>query len=172
MTISYSARIAAILAREINHKSKKHFGTLYSDALEEISMSNTSVVTSNMNTADTPASRVAIGREVPNDLQTLASLAPAKLTAEPSSDKITSGMAVASPLPTPAVAVRVDQRNLLTNEDSRKSYGDVAKQSLDAAADNGGPRMPMRGQKNSKYSNEDHPAFQSTSNADDSDAGN
>jgi hypothetical protein len=173
MPISYSAALATILAREINHHTKRKFTALLDAAQREIEMSQSSCTTTSLNVADSPSVRNPIGREVPNDLVTLAGLAPARLTAEPSSDKITSGMSVASPLPTAVTVQPVDRLTLQGSYpgDSRANPGDTAKASLDAAADNGGPRQPMRGQQNSKYSTEHHPAFQST-NADDSDAGN
>ena len=170
---SYSAQIADIIAREINHKSKKHFAALHALAIEEIKMSQTSCTTSSMNVQDSPSTRTPIGRPVTNDPLDIASMAPARLTPSPSSDSISSNFAVASVLPTAVTVKPVDRLTLQGSYpgDSRANPGDTAKASLDAAADNGGPRQPMRGQQNSKYSTEHHPAFQST-NADDSDAGN
>jgi len=118
-----------------------------------MSTKSPSCVTTSMDVADSPSVRNPVGREIPNDLQTLASLAPAKLTAEPKSDSITSGMACSSPLPASVVVVPVDRLTLQGSYpgDSRANPGDVAKQSLAQAADSGGPRASVGQARLSKY---------------------
>jgi trimethylamine:corrinoid methyltransferase-like protein len=86
---SYSAQIAAIIARELLRKSRKKFATLHANAIEELKMSTdfskTSCTTTGVNVADTESARVAIGR--PETLETVARLAPAA-----HSDSVNSGM--------------------------------------------------------------------------------
>lgn len=101
-------------------------------------MSSTSTVTSSMNVADTPASRTGIGRPIANDPAALAGAAPAKLVGRESGGNTTSSMSVGSQVPNP-VAPRVDQKDLVSGADSRKS-GDTAAASVAAISNAPGPR--------------------------------
>lgn len=75
-------------------------------------MSNSpSSTTSSMNIADRPASRIAIGREIPDNPASLAAASPAKLPGDPASDSINSGFTVSSQVPAPA-AKYVDANHL------------------------------------------------------------
>lgn len=153
---------ATIIARQIVARSKKHWRKLYADALEEINMSNsTSTVTSSMNVSDTPASRTQIGREIPDNPASLAAASPARLAGVPSADSINSGMACGSQLPAPT-AKPVDSKTIVGSYpgDHRAQSGDTAKASLDACADNGGPRNSVGQFKNSR--NDKGAGFQST----------
>lgn len=89
---------------------------------------------------------------------------------------INQGIAASQPSELRSVTVKpVDRKTIAgsTPGDFRNQPGDTAKASVARAADNGGPRQPMRGQKNSKYSNEDNPTFQNFGGVStDSDAGN
>lgn len=150
--------IADAIARKILSNTRKRFSTLHSEALFEVSnMSNekSSSVTSSMNVSDTPAARAAIGREIPDNPQSLAAAAPARLTPAVSSDSINSGMSVTSQVPAPA-ATPVDFNGLTSDAypgDHRQKLGDVVKASLDACTDNGGPRNSVGQFKNSKSDN-------------------
>jgi hypothetical protein len=119
---------------------------------------------SGMNVAtDTASPRTSIGREIPDNPGALAAAAPAKLVGSPSADSINSGFACTSQVPNP-VAPRVDQKNLVTGADSRKS-GDTVKASMDQIANPPGPREQMRGQVNSRNYNESGKAFKPTAGA-------
>ena len=162
--MNYSHKVAAILAREINKNTRKHFGTLHADAIEELSMTKSPCsCTSSMDVNRGPNHekyRTIVNTPSPASVEAQGQ----KQAGAPSTDSINSGMACKSPVPLP-IAPRVDQKNLRTGEDSRATYGAVADASLAAAASNGGPRRPMRGQKNSRYSGENHPTFQATDQA-------
>jgi hypothetical protein len=79
-------------------------------------------------------------------------------------DKITSCMSVAAPSAvSPAVARRVDQKDLITGADSRTNHGDTAKESTFKAAEGlGVPRAGMSQYKGSR--NEMQPPFIPTAN--------
>lgn len=148
---------------------------------KEAIMSNrqTSTVTSSMNVADTPATRTPIGRAIPDNPQTLASFAPAKLVDAERGDSVNTGLSLGSQM-SAAVARRVDQRDVRndfgwgpSSGDSRNQPGDTAKASLwEASGSDKGPRGQMSGQRNQRSYNEDGKSFRSTSNAVDSDQGN
>lgn len=170
---SYAYQLAAILAREINKNTRKHFGTLHADAIEEIENMNkpTSCVTSSMDIKDTPAARIQMGREIPNTLGDLAAASPARLPAVPSADSVNSGMSVASPIP--AVTIKpVDRKTIQGSYPGDSRYPNTGAGITDQFHTCPGPRDAVRGQKNSKYSNENHPSFASSGNDSDSDAGN
>jgi hypothetical protein len=138
-----------------------------------MSSNSPSPTTTSMNIADTPAARVQIGREIPNDLQSLASAAPGRLQSEPSSDSINSGMSVGSQLPT-ITTTPVDRKTIVgsTPGDHRIPAKDGVTDALLQASGSGkGPRGQMAGQRNSKFYNENGSAFTPTTNADDSNAG-
>jgi hypothetical protein len=160
---------ANIAARITRNKTRFKFVTLHRLALEETeNMSNTSSTTSSMNVADTPAARAQIGREIPDSPASLAAVAPAKLTTDPASSPYTVGSQIT------VGPIRPVDRKTITGSypgDSRSS-GDTAKASMDAIANNGGPREQMKGQQDSRNYNENGKAFKSTSNSPDSEAGN
>ena len=90
---------------------------------------------------------------------------------------VTSGMAASQNSELRPVTVNPVDFKTVTGSfagDHRTKTGDVAKDSVNRAADNGGPREAMRGQQNSKFYNENaKPSFESSpGNLADSDAGN
>ena len=97
----------------------------------------------------------------------LAELAKPRMTG----GNTTSGMTCNSQIPAP-VAKPVDSKTITGSYpgDHRAQPGDVAKESLDKAADNGGPRNSVGQFKGSKSENQ--PPFISTPTDLDSDAGN
>ncbi len=156
--------ISKHIAHAIVRNTRKRFGSLYADALENIKMSNSpSSTTTSMNVADTPAARIAIGREIPDSPASLAAASPAKLTPSPSTDSINGGMSVGSQLPAP-VAVPVDANHLEGSNkgDHRVPAKDGVTAALAQAADNGGPRQSAGQFKGSKF--ETQPPFVSTAN--------
>jgi hypothetical protein len=123
-----------------------------------------------MNVNDTPAVRVAIGREIPDNPAALAAVAPAKLAPAAGSTGINSGMNVQTQVPA-TTAKDVDSTVICGSHKSASD--DVSKNfSTDAFKNQGGPRVQQPGQRNSKFYDENGKAFKSTSNSPDSDAGN
>ncbi|MGP0017947.1 MAG: hypothetical protein ACLPHP_05215 [Candidatus Sulfotelmatobacter sp.] len=130
-----------------------------------------SSTTTGMRVGDTEATRTPIGREIPDSPATLAAASPARLPAAPSQDSINSGLTVGSQVVVGAIKP-TDFSSIAGSYagDHRSNPGDVAKSSLDKAADNGGPRKDAGQFKGSK--NESQPAFISTPTGLDSDQGN
>lgn len=164
-----SLQIAKQIAHAIvrAHKTRLKFSTLYREAIEEISdMSKTSTVTSSMNIADTPASRMPIGREIADNPASLAAASPAKLASSPSADSINSGMASSQNSEVrPVTVVPVDRKTICgsTPGDHRKPVRDGVTDALrQASGSDKGPRSQMAGQKNSRNFSEDGKGFQST----------
>jgi hypothetical protein len=118
-----------------------------------------------MNVSDTPASRTPIGRPIADTPASLAAAAPGRLTREASSDSINSGLSVGSQMPVISTKP-VDSKTLAGSYagDHRAPSSDTAKASLDASADNGGPRNAVGQFKNSR--NDSGGAFQSTNTPD------
>lgn len=135
-------------------------------------MSNSpSSTSSSMNIADTPAAHTPIGRPIPDNPQSLAAVAPGRLTPEAASSSINSGMACNQPSAlSPIIVKPVDSKSL------QGSYpGDhrapANKDDITAFAKNSpGPRESAPQYRGSKF--EQDPPFISTSNSSDSDAGN
>ena len=129
-------------------------------------MSKTSTVTSSMNIADTPASRMPIGREIADNPASLAAASPAKLASSPSADSINSGMASSQNSEVrPVTVVPVDRKTICgsTPGDHRKPVRDGVTDALrQASGSDKGPRSQMAGQKNSRNFSEDGKGFQST----------
>ena len=155
-----------IAAAIVRNQTRKHWSGLHSDAISalerEIIMSTPT--TSNNHTA-VPQAQPATGR--PADLQPLAQKqAPAQPANGPRPNNVVSQVGI-------PVARPVDRRTIegSTPGDFRKQPGDVARASVDPAADNGGPREPMR-QSGMNSSKLDAPAPVVTATALDSDAGN
>ena len=129
----------------------------------------TSVVTSSMNIADTPASRTPIGREIPDSPQSLAAASPARLPAVPASDSINSGFAVASPIP--AVTIKpVDRKTLQGSYPGDSRAPNSGAGVTDQFKNSPGPREAVRQFVGSKF--EKQSPFVSSGNNSDSDAGN
>lgn len=73
----------------------------------------------------------------------------------------------------PVTVRKVDFKDLRTGADYRTPTKDTANDSLNQAADNGGPRSAMRGQQNSRHYDESKPNFKSfPGNLTDSESGN
>jgi hypothetical protein len=167
---SYSARIADIIARELNTNTQKKFSALLANAQQELyEMSKqTSTVTSSMNVADSPRARDASVRAVPTPTQ-VESEGVKPLAGASGSHSVTSGMSCGSQLPTPA-ARPVDRRTLAgsTPGDHRIPTRDGVTSTLDGIAHSGrGPRDQQPGQQNSKNYNEGSgAAFRTTDTGD------
>jgi hypothetical protein len=169
-------RIAAHIANRILNNTRKRFSSLHEEALErELFMANerSSTTTTNMNVADTPASRAPVQtNKIPFqkflDNEEAASMQRPNMDASSN----TSGMN-ANANQIPIVVKPVDRLTIQGSYpgDSRSKPGDTAKASLDKAADNGGPRNSVGQFKSSKF--ETQPPFISTvPQTQDSDSGN
>lgn len=131
-------------------------------------MRNTSATTTGLQVNDTEGSRTPIGRPIPNSPADLAAASPAKLPADASGNCYTVGSQV-----TVGTIKPVDRRTIQgsTPGDFRSS-GDSVKATMDQIKNPPSPREQMRGQRDSRNYNENGKAFQSTSNSQDSEAGN
>lgn len=112
-----------------------------------------------------PQSRPALGREIPDNPQSLAAHAPARLAREASSDSINSGFNVQTQVPA-TVAKPVDFKSLAGSYagDHRVPAKDGATAAIEALKNAGGPRSPVGQFKNSR--NDHGGTFQSTSTPD------
>lgn len=128
-----------------------------------------STTNSGISASTDPKQLPRVGREtfVNHDNPSAPAVAGGSTLPKESSTSTTSGMTCGSQLPAP-VAVRVDQKDLISGKDSRTNKGDTAKASLFAAADNGGPRQSAGQYKGSKF--ETQPPFVGTANAEETGA--
>jgi hypothetical protein len=165
---SYNAQLADAIASAIISKSRKHWRSLQDDAVRKI-QSTMSTPTSSNGLNATPQPRPAVGREATIDRANPSSVVTGTRLTAPATDNINSGFTCGSQLPAPA-AKPVDFKTVVGSYagDHRSPSVDTAKASLDAAADNGGPRNPVGQFKNARSDNGG--SFQQT--IDPTDAGN
>lgn len=130
------------IAARIIRRTKKHFSSLHDEALREINnMANSPSSTStSMNVADTPASRTAIGREIPDSPAALAAASPARLTAEPSKDSINSGLTCGSQIP--MITVKETDSTVITGS-HKGAPSERRTVSTDEFKTQGGPRSQV-----------------------------
>jgi len=174
---SYTAKIADIIAREIIHtKSRKKWPTLNDEAQRELlNMANekSSTVTTSMNVAETPASRIPLGRDVMDRVNPSgpAIRGGSTLPRENAGSNTTGLMGVGSQVNVGPIKP-VDRKTITgsTPGDFRKS-GDYAKASVDEIANAGGPRDAAKQFQNSKF-DKGAPFISTPVNLTDSDAGN
>ncbi len=167
--------ISKHIAAAIMRNTRKRYSSLLEDALESSNHMNSTV--SNVNgTGNNETIKKFIGRDpIATDNPTLIGNKFGQTTQrEAASDNINSHMSLTSQVG-PIVIRPVDRRTIegSTPGDFRANPGDVAAASLAVAADNGGPRSPMRGNRNARsYDELNNPRFKSTNSSRDSDAGN
>jgi hypothetical protein len=159
------------LAAALLHGTRRKFSRLTADYLEEkqtMSTNKTSCTTTGLAVGDNEANRTPIGRAVPNDPQSLAAVAPARLPSEASSDSINSGFSVTSQIPAPT-AKCVDADHLEgSNKGDHRAPANTS--DLTAFAKNSpGPREAVGQFQNSR--NDKGAPFVSTGSGSDSDAG-
>jgi len=189
-----SKRIAQHIAKRILQNTRKHFGTLYADALEEeYRMENrkTSCVTSSMNVKDTPASREPI--------QTSAMPDPAARYSHEDMVRDSSPKRIAPSKNAPAVQTQdfpvgdhqipdptikaIDAKDVSADfgwpagsypGDTRATKGDISREAVDRVSGSGQcPRCPQQGSNMLGKANPDRQRFsQFPGNLADSDAGN
>ena len=152
--------------------TRKRFSSLMADYLQEQQMSNPTTNTAINVATDTASPRLKVGREVPVNHANPVFPGGSALKGEPSVNT-TSGMSVGSQVVVGAMKP-VDSKTLVGSYagDHRIPAKDGVTATLDALKNAGGPRSQMAGQQNSRNYNESGKAFESTSNASDSDAGN
>ena len=176
MSTERSRKIAEHIGAAIIKNTRKRWSGLHSDAVSAIEkelIRMSTPTSSTLNGDGKGQTRPEIGRPIPDSPSSLAEAAPARLARSGAIGKndTTSGMACNDhQIPDP-VAKPVDFRTITGSYagDHRAQPGDVAKASLDKAADNGGPRNSAGQFKSSKF--ESQPPFKSTPTGLDSDAG-
>lgn len=125
--------IADAIAKKIMARTQKRFSSLHDEAVREVFMSNSpSPTTTSMNVKDTPASREPLQA---NAMPNAASEGQQARNAGANGGTINSGLAVNDTQF--KVAIPAIQR---VKDGTTRSLGDVARSSVDRAADNGGPR--------------------------------
>jgi hypothetical protein len=133
-----------------------------------------SPTTTSMNLADSPAVREPIQTDAMGNAASGSKTLASRYAGQPG---INSGLAAGQPSELrPVVVTPVDRRTIegSTPGDFRAKPGDTAAASVARATDNGGPRMPMRGQRTGRSYNENaNPTFRPYGGGSpDSDAGN
>jgi len=156
-------RTAAHIAKRILSNTRKRFSALHAEALESEFYMATPTSSNGLNTAGSAAVKIQIGRHA--NVESLGQ--------KPVADNLSiSAMGVNSQVGRPT-AKPVDFKTITGSYpgDHRSKPGDVAKATLDKAADNGGPRKDVGQFRSSRFESE--PTTQSfAGNLADSDAGN
>jgi len=169
-------KLERYVARAILQGTRKKFGSLHADYLEEIYMFNRkgSTTTTGLSVGDSEATRTPIQTDAQPDAASEGTKMPAsRYAGKP--DSINTGIAAEQNSQVRPVTVQpVDRKTLegSTPGDFRKS-GDYAKSAMGRITNPPGPREQMRGQQDGKHYNEDGKAFRSfPGNLADSDSGN